>query len=159
LEGLDAVSKRDIVVFIEDDDWYSPEWLRAVDSLSGTAELIGERRAFYYNVVKRSWMEMKNESHASLCSTAITGSAIETLKKVCQQAPQFIDLALWRVHRNKQLFDAQHVVGIKGLPGRKGIGMGHNASYGFRQDPSAEVLRNRVGSDADFYFNLYQETE
>ena len=159
LAGLEVVSSNDLVAIIEDDDWYSPHWLRAIDEMRGAAEVVGERRAFYYNLPSRAWREMKNSAHASLCSTAITGSAIETLKTICHQTPRFIDLVLWRLHPSKRLFDSQHVVGIKGLPGRPGIGTGHQASHGFRTDPSGEVLRNRIGSDADFYLNLQLETE
>jgi hypothetical protein len=157
LAGLDAVGAKETLVFIEDDDWYGENWLRVVDSMRDTAELIGEKRAFYYNVAKRRYQQLNNDSHASLCSTAISGSAIPRFKKICETNPRFCDIVLWRLHPSKQLFDGGNVVGMKGLPGRGGIGMGHDAQRGFRPDPSLEILRNKIGSDADFYLNFFEQ--
>lgn len=159
LAGLERVTTADTVVIIEDDDWYGENWLRTIDSMRDTAELIGEKKAFYYHVPKRAYLQINNQAHASLCSTAVSGQAIETLKKVCKVRPKFIDVVLWRMHANRALFDGSQVIGIKGLPGRNGIGVGHRPKMGFRLDESGEILKNKIGSDADFYFNAFSLQE
>jgi hypothetical protein len=152
LAALEKVSDEDRLVFIEDDDWYSAGWLDLAARKLDEAELIGERFAFYYNVRTKSYLQLKNGSHASLCSTAIKGRAIAELRRICEQQHKFIDLALWRLPMPRRLFTSREVIGMKGLPGREGIGMGHQPPIHFKPDPSGEVLRKMIGADADRYF-------
>jgi hypothetical protein len=44
------------------------------------------------------------------------------------------------------LFDTQMTVGIKGLPGRPGIGAGHRMKG--ISDPKLAVLKKRIGDDS-----------
>jgi hypothetical protein len=159
LAGLDLVGPTDTVAIIEDDDWYGENWLRTIDSMRDTAELIGEKRAFYYNVAQSAYLPINNARHASLCATAVSGGAIQTLRRVCHSHRKFIDLELWRQHPRKQLFEGSQVIGIKGLPGREGIGIGHQAKNGFHPDVAGEVLRHKIGVDADFYLNFFSYEE
>ena len=159
LAGLAMVSDTDTVTIIEDDDWYGENWLRTIDSLRDTAELIGEKRAFYYNVRQSSYLSINNAAHASLCATAVSGQAIKTLQEICKAHTKFIDLELWRRHPSRKLFEGSQVIGIKGLPGREGIGIGHHAKHGFRPDVAGEVLRQKVGDDADLYLNFFSYQE
>jgi len=152
--ALELISEEDRIVFIEDDDWYSPNWLSIADQKLNEADLIGERFAFYYNIQLKQWQQLRNGSHSSLCSTAIKGKAIAVLKRICQVNHRFIDIALWRSPIPRRLFTGGNVVGMKGLPGRGGIGMGHQRQPQFKPDQSGEVLRKMIGNDADLYFNL-----
>lgn len=152
--AFDCISDEERIVFIEDDDWYSPNWLAIVDTQLAQADLVGERLAFYYNIRLKQYQQLRNGSHSSLCSTAIKGKAIAIFKSVCQANHKFIDIALWRTPMPRRLFTSWEVIGIKGLPGRGGIGMGHQAQPHFKPDPSGAVLRKMVGADADLYFNL-----
>lgn len=154
LAALELVKNDDRLVFIEDDDWYSPRWLEIVDQKLNQFDVVGERLAFYYNIKYKKYQQLRNGSHASLCSTAIKGRAITLLKQICAVKPKFIDLALWRLPMPRRLFTSREVIGMKGLPGREGIGMGHQPQHHFRPDFSGEVLRKMIGSDADLYFNL-----
>lgn len=43
------------------------------------------------------------------------------------------------------------VVGIKGLPGRGGIGMGHRDNFRGTDDPCGALLREWIGEDAEAY--------
>src|SRR5689334_3965297 len=69
LNGI-AKARGDLVIVIEDDDWYSPEHLeRMVDLAERGARLIGtEEVQRYYNVGHRCWRSMNNIG-ASLCQT------------------------------------------------------------------------------------------
>jgi hypothetical protein len=79
------------------------------------------------------------------------GAAIETFRWACQQHTKFIDLELWRKHRSRYLFGGGRVCGIKGLPGRGGIGMGHSRDFNGTHDPDGRILREWIGDDADLY--------
>ncbi|MBH1591394.1 glycosyltransferase family 2 protein [Stenotrophomonas maltophilia] len=151
LKGLAAVGPDDRLVIIEDDDWYAPDWLTTVAAELEHAELVGEHRARYYNVEQRRGRQLANTGHASLCSTAMRGSALQDFADACRSRPKFIDLELWRRARGRRLFGGHRVVGIKGLPGRGGIGMGHDPDFKGEADASGALLRRWVGEDAEVY--------
>lgn len=137
----------DNIAIIEDDDYYHPDWLNKVDEMLEQAELVGETRARYYNIRNNTAKESKNKSHASLCATAMRGRAIETFKRVCKPI-RYIDKGLWQTHKNKKLFDTHYVVGIKGFPGRAGLGSGHDSLP--MADSDQKILRDWV-SDHHLY--------
>lgn len=152
LAGLEAAGPEARLVIIEDDDWYAPSWLEVCVAALARAELVGESHARYYNVAQRRARQLDNQYHASLCSTALRGEALNTLRRACQGSPDFIDIALWRDHRNKLLFRGSGVVGIKGLPGRPGIGVGHSPKFGGEPDEQRKILRSWIGADVAAYF-------
>lgn len=151
LAGLAVVRDGIPLVIFEDDDWYADDWLDHCAEQLKRAELVGECRARYYNVATNRGRQLRNERHASLCSTAMRGKAIQTFRKACQRRPKFIDLELWRTHRSRFLFGGHRVVGIKGLPGRGGIGMGHSKDFAGQSDTDHALLREWVGDDAEVY--------
>jgi len=120
--GLDRVTDR--VVVVEDDDWYAPWWLARCAEWLEADELVGEAPSLYRhrNGAER---DMGNTGHASLCSTALKGAAIAEMKRICAEGGTGIDIRLWR--RGGRLYPPtpRGVVGIKGWPGRPGIGVGH----------------------------------
>lgn len=151
LKGLAAVGPEERLVIIEDDDWYAQDWLTTVATELQHAELVGEHRARYYNVEQRRGRQLANTGHASLCSTAMRGSALRDFADACRSQPKFIDLELWRRPRDRRLFGGHRVVGIKGLPGRGGIGMGHDPDFKGEADPCGSLLRDWIGEDAEVY--------
>lgn len=150
-KGLDACSRDDVVVFIEDDDHYSPTWLADVSLQAPRAEVVGTPRARYYNLPARVARQLVNAKHSSLCSTAIRGSALGLMRRILKRADKFIDLQLWRESHSRHLFAGTQVTGIKGLPGRGGIGMGHSLEMSGTRDPDLRILREWIGEDAGAY--------
>lgn len=151
LAGLAHCCSTDRVVVIEDDDHYAPDWLTHVAGELDRAELVGESHARYYNLPRRIGRQLPNAGHASLCSTAVRGRAVDALRKACQSSPKFIDLSLWRRFQDKHLFGGHRVVGIKGLPGRGGIGIGHKEQFRGTHDPDGALLKQWIGDDARAY--------
>lgn len=151
LAGLAGLTVRDRVAIIEDDDWYAPDWLEQLAGRLKGNLLLGESHARYYNVARRIGRQLRNGAHASLCATAASGTAIEMLRAVAGSAPTYIDLQLWRKHKPAQLLSGHRVVGIKGLPGRGGIGVGHKDTFSGDADPAGELLRSWIGTDAEAY--------
>jgi hypothetical protein len=151
LAGLACLDQRYGCVFIEDDDWYATDWLEFCAANLRRAEIIGETRARYYNVRTRQGRELDNMNHASLCSTALRGRGYRVLEAACRTQHKFIDLALWSRMQSRKLFAGHRVVGIKGLPGRGGIGVGHKDTFSGTHDPDGVLLRSWIGSDAEVY--------
>lgn len=149
--GLALVKSDERLVVIEDDDWYAADWLETVDRELDRAELVGEGFSRYYNVRQQKGHEMGNPAHASLCSTAMRGQAINTFRSVCRPGIELIDMLLWQAHSDRHVFNTQKVVGIKGLPGRGGIGIGHSQAFMGTVDAMGELLESWVGADAKHY--------
>jgi hypothetical protein len=67
----------------------------------------------------------------------------------------FIDMAFFRLMGKDikvNLFDGKDLaIGIKGLPGRKGIGMGHRAEVKMARDPDFSKLKELIGDDYMYY--------
>ena len=147
LVGLNHVDSSDRLLIIEDDDAYAADWLETCNEHLDRANLVGECRARYYNVPRRIARQLGNTSHASLCSTAMKGRAIEAFRRSCQVNPKFIDLHLWRSFRDVVLFEGGRVVGLKGMPGRGGIGMGHRNDFHGQPDKTGQILTQWLGAE------------
>lgn len=156
----DDLVKCDAISFIEDDDWYSPKWIEFCSQNLFENDLIGEGRAFYYNISKRWYYKHDNMEHSSLCSTAMRSSLLPTLFNECGIINPFIDSRLWRdVPNRKKVFDPlKHadkkrlVVGMKGFPGRTGYGSGHVVrDKNAVDDIDMEILKLLVGGDFKEY--------
>jgi hypothetical protein len=156
LAGLAAIEPGAALVCIEDDDWYARDWLAHVAAELRHDELVGETHARYYNVATRVGRQLTNAEHSSLCSTAVRGSALGALRDACRTGARWIDIDLWK--RGGHLFGGHRVVGIKGLPGRGGIGMGHDRAFRGQADPDGRLLREWIGGDADAYLRTHVET-
>ena len=151
LHGLSHCSASDRVVVIEDDDYYSPDWLSHVTQQLDHAQLVGESMARYYNIATRQGRQLENSAHASLCCTAVRGRAVDALRKACQTNRKFIDINLWRKFPDRHLFGGDRVTGIKGLPGRGGIGSGHKPGFRGTHDVDGSLLREWIGKDSEAY--------
>lgn len=148
--GLREIGDDERVAVIEDDDGYLAGYLSAVSAWLDRAELVGESHARYYHVGRRVWRLCGNTDHASLCSTGVRGEALRLLRELVTENAKFIDIALWRGFAGRRLLQhTQHVVGIKGLPGRGGIGAGHRMDGS--RDPQLNTLHQWMGSLAQHY--------
>lgn len=157
LAGLRRV-ETELLAIVEDDDWYHADYLRElVRGLCGR-DLYGEGRARYYNVATRRHHIHRNRHHASLCQTGLRRHLLPWLiAQIETQATTAVDLNLWRHAPAPVKYVAplsRHCVGLKGLPGKSGIGMGHRLSERFPVDVDGSVLRDWLGNDAEVYFDL-----
>jgi len=149
MAGLERVRDYERLVIIEDDDFYGPEYLADVDNWLKTADLVGEPMARYFNVATGTGKQLQNNTHCSLCSTAVKGPGLVAFRQAVAKHKKFIDLELWRTFRGKKIIsNTRHVVGIKGLPGRGGIGCGHRMTGGAQ---SIGMLREWIGDAAGIY--------
>ena len=143
----------DAVVVIEDDDWYSPEYLRATSAALEQSPLVGEGFARYYNVRTRGYIEQPNYQHASLSSTAWRHDLTPRIADIIKATNEpWYDIRLWHALRGiGRVLSSRLVVSIKGMPGRGGIGVGHHAGACRVRDPQCLKLREWIGDDAEVY--------
>ncbi len=158
----------DAIAFIEDDDWFSPDWLRFCAEGLSRVRLFGEGRALYYTVRGRYWFAHHNMEHASLCSTAIHRDAFPWLATQLDVSEcPFLDVRLWKKPPcSSHVSDPQRgagnrrrSIGIKAMPGRTGYGGGHRGrDRSAKDDADLKYLRSLIGDDADLYAPFYDPT-
>lgn len=150
--GMAHVATDDRLVIWEDDDCYHSSWLTLVGRWLDVADLVGESHARYYNIRTKQHRQLNNSKHASLCSTAMKGPAIGAFRRELVPGVQFIDINLWcNFIGSKFLNRTNAVTGIKGLPGRTGIGMGHKVDFVGSIDHDGSVLLKWTGINHELY--------
>ncbi|HPT70871.1 MAG TPA: hypothetical protein PLE74_01155 [Candidatus Cloacimonadota bacterium] len=144
-----------MIIFWEDDDYYKPTYVEKMHDWLKTNHIVGQPNAIYYNVQYRWWHCHNNTRHASLCQTGIRPNNLPYLESLCEKDLKFIDIELWKMAQGRHwLDDSQEklCIGMKGLPGRGGIGSGHTST--FANDPDYSILKQFLGTDANVYFDL-----
>jgi len=162
-----AHARYEVAAFIEDDDWYAPDylwWLSAM--LTDDIDLVGEGFVRYYQLKLAAYFQHNNKQHASLSSTILGPRALDAFRVYLPRARNaYFDMQLWTMKlRGKIIAPAislakakTHVVGIKGMPGRRGVGQGHQEQFygGRKRDAKGAVLRRWLGAeDANVYLDL-----
>ena len=153
LAGLERTT-GDAIAVIEDDDWYSPDYLENMSKNLAEAPLVGEGFVRYYNVRTRHYLEQTNARHACLSASMWRQSLTPRIAGVVGKnlSSPWYDLSIWRAIDSFILvLTRRFMVGIKGMPGRRGIGIGHHPGGCRNPDPNLEKLREWVGEDADCY--------
>lgn len=156
LNGL-ARARGDVLIIVEDDDWYAPTHIERMVDMAERFPLVGaDGVAQYYNVAHRCWRTFKNVG-ASMSQTAIRRELwpqFAAMIRMCIERNTFaIDATFWRSVQQQQwgIVGAMTVIGIKGLPGSAGLGVGHRPVAGWADDQNLTQLRAWIGRDADDY--------
>jgi hypothetical protein len=153
---LSRYKKEEIeaIFIIEDDDYYRASYIEnMIPRLNGFIAA-GEIQTIYYNVAYRQFCTNTNYGHSSLFQTVLKVDAIPILEQAFTD--KFIDLKFWTLVQNKNLFKAGDLsIGIKGIPGRYGIGIGHRRFNGWPEDPQMIHLTSWIGTDASLYSSFY----
>lgn len=159
--GLEEVS-GDVVCIVEDDDYYAPNYLevlhRELTNPRYELEAVGELSSRYYNFFHAKWRILNNKSFAPLCQTMFRRSLIPTLQRVLKERESKFDVYFWKeMTAPRYLFpDTTLTVGMKGMPGRPGLGIGHNAEGPEWKSDNEKFdhLRKWIGDDIDYYLEL-----
>lgn len=151
--------KGDYIFIIEDDDWVGPTYIETYLDILRHAPLIGECDTTYYSLRVRGYKNMENFKHASLCQTAFKKEYLPWFDRAVNAGTLFVDIELWGTARNKGhkyiLFNGPKLAyGMKGLPGRDGIGYGHTNTHEFISDPQFVKLKQLLGEDANAYIDM-----
>ncbi len=148
--------KGKYLFFAEEDDYIHPKFIETMVWMLDRFVLVGESNSKYYNVAVPGWKQMGNFRHASLSATGMRIEALPHLEKAIATQGLYVDIELWNSVRQAGLptllfSDKQLSVGIKGMPGRAGIGVGHTKTKDYLIDPKGDKLGEWIGADAVHY--------
>lgn len=120
----------DIIFVIEDDDWYSSNYIESMIKKIQNFDLVGEGLAKYYNIKTNFYYIHNNLNHAGLFQTVFKKEISKEIINLIlsNKNEKYIDGLIWKfINRNKKIFISKSPlsIGIKGLPGRMGIGYFH----------------------------------
>lgn len=154
-------AKCGVIAFIEDDDWYGPTYLEAMMEAVWDNPLVGLSYSKQYNAALRMYRPWFNYSTSPLASTVIDEALISEIRKPLNAGAKFADMELWHSPFAKKwgkVFEPsmQLHVGMKGMPGRYGIGGGHDGAN-MLPDFDLKYLRGLIGNDADDYARFYKQ--
>lgn len=152
--ALERVS-GDVIFIIEDDEYYSPEYFKLMLHLLEASSVAGLSNSRYYHLGYQGFKVMKNFQHASLCHTAVKAPAFKILYEAVHSGEYYFDLNLWEKAQEQGLgcallSNTNLSIGIKGMPGRAGLGAGHEA-VGYKSDRDLSTLRSWIGKDIEYY--------
>lgn len=160
--------KGDWIVFIEHDDYYTPAHLELLAGLVAKkgVQIVGDGMQRYYNVHQRCYRVFENYG-ACLCQTAIatalTPMITKTIEDLMRRGKYGVDAQLWKnVPQAKwNVTQAGSALGIKGLPGRAGLGLGHRPTTDgkWTADHELAVLRQWIGPAADIYRPFFEHAD
>lgn len=160
-----AVTKGSLIAVIEDDDWYSPEYLEANLAYLGAAKVVGETKNRYYNVKVPGYTVMGNTVHSSLASTVFRRELLPVMDKAVNSGDFYFDIIFWRMVTDLNTARVFHndtglYIGIKGLPGKPGLTGSHRDSKNFMFDPECAKLKAWMGeADAAKYRMFIKQKE
>jgi len=143
--------KGNIILFMEDDDYYAPKYIEIYYNYLKEYTLVGEGCARYYHVPAQKYTRMSNKRHASLAQTGFRKELLDIFKASIEE-DFHIDIRFWRraLKLGYIFFDTEDKLklhcSLKGLPGRKGIGIGHNKNLKlYQKDKDYKMLKKWIG--------------
>ena len=138
--------KGDVVLIMEDDEYYAPEYIDTMVRALDSHVITGIAKAKYYHLPTGGYYQNANDRHASLAETAFRTSILPEISRIVNEKDDpFIDIRIWKKFLPLgKLFEDTNLplyCGMKGLPGRAGIGGGHNpAMYRNRKDGADRAM-------------------
>lgn len=152
LAAIPAV-RGQYVFLIEDDDYYAPDHIAMNLERLEAHEASGCSWMRYYNVEQQGWRKSQNAC-STLSGTSFRASKLPTFRQACETAlatdTYHVDRYFWRKMKAGCLHEERTMIGMKGMPGEKGIGIGHR-KVGWHDDPLFAKLRAWTGSDWRHY--------
>jgi hypothetical protein len=153
----------DVVLFMEDDDWYSPKYVELMTKAwdrAGRPVLFGINKTLYYNIRTQRHTVLKTKDRASMMSMCASPEVLN-IPWPADNDP-FTDYKLaqhCKVHTDE--VSKQFIaVGIKHGVGKCG-GQGHNPDW--KQYTGTDVdykyLQQLIGNDANFYRKMAAQME
>jgi hypothetical protein len=157
-------NEKDIeaIFIIEDDDYYRASYLERMMARFGNFKVLGEMNTVYYNVLFRTYFVNRNTSHSSLFQIAFIPEMLPLFKSCLYD--RFIDFKFYeKLHGREYVargevgfFNENNLaLGMKGMPGRAGIGAGHGKLMNMHPDPNMIWLKQQIQDDAKYYDGYY----
>jgi hypothetical protein len=175
----------DRIFIIEDDEYYSPRYIEEMTNRLDKYEVVGIGRSKYYHLPSFRYAKHGNMGHASLAQTCFRRSFLQEAIAALD-GDAYYDIRLWKLVNGKGADglalngntleyispDKKGLVfddvkdslysGMKGLPGRTGIGSGHKGKQPwYIPDINKNIIKSWITKkdDLDIYLNLFPEME
>jgi hypothetical protein len=152
--------KGDKILIMEDDEYYAPTYIEEMVRRLDQHEVAGIGHSKYYHLPTGGYAVHANTVHASLAETGFRASFLPKFVE-CLTHPasnDYLDIRLWRIAAKDGLFvdsSAPLYLGVKGLPGRKGIGAGHvPAMYHMTDDAARSMLEKLAPRGYRVYMDI-----
>jgi hypothetical protein len=145
------------VLIIEDDDYYSPEYVSTMMRWLDKADLVGEVGAKYYFVKTRQYSVFHEHTHASLCRTGFTRDVLPLVKRLARSDHSSLDMRLWEASAGNRYLHTDGAdgaalsVSLKGMPGRAGCTHVPHARWSPEDDGDLSQLTRWMGEDHRYY--------
>jgi len=158
--------KGDKILIVEDDEYYAPEYIEKMSLELDRHNVVGIGDSKYYHLPSGGNFKIGNMDHASLAETGFVESFLPEFNKILDMDNVYLDFIIWKVaNRNGQGFifvDSDEnplYLGVKGLPGRPGIGRGHDSRLyrNHLKDRNRENLRKLIPKDYDIYIDILRD--
>ncbi len=150
------------ILIMEDDEYYAPGYVEKMAKELETEEVVGIVEAKYYHLPSGGNVQIANVVHASLAQTGFRESFLPTFDKLLRDHSPYLDTRMWKAaltagkgflfpDREQLLY-----VGMKGLPGRVGIGTGHTTAmyHNNFDDIHRTVLKKWMPCDYQVYLDI-----
>ncbi len=157
-KGYDILRKKglDIIAFWENDDWYSPDYLRYMTDKwleHGKPDLFGTNHTIYYNIKIKAYFEMLHDQRSAAMNTLIKP---DMNFEWCPDYESFTDLYLYRT-LNYKVFkpDKLYSLGIKHGIGKLG-GRSHiDRLYRYKFKDNGFLKKTLDPISYEFYWNYF----
>lgn len=161
--GIKELSDKgaDLILFIEDDDWYHPEYIETVVQLwkeNGKPDIFGFNSSLYYHIGTNRLGRLFHRNRSSMFCTCIATNAVNSpeFEWPADDYP-FLDLHLWKKLKGASVDMPFHIaIGIKHGIGLCG-GRGHISDSNLydRTDSEFQLLESLIGEqDVEFYRSI-----
>lgn len=148
----------DYVFIIEDDDYYSPQYLETMLQRVKGYAASAQTKTIYVHMPDFASKQFSNTKHGSLFETVFSIDVLNVFENTLKKGSEkFIDIYFWKnlLGNSKftvNLFDEEKrlAVGIKGMGGRDGVGSGHDMLVRKQQLTRIERImqfKNLIGMD------------
>ncbi len=157
-KGYDLLRKKglDIIVFWENDDWYSPDYLQYMTDKwleHGKPDLFGTNHTIYYNIKIKKYFEMLHDQRSMAMNTLIKP---DMNFEWCPDYETFTDLHLYRT-LNYKVFkpDKLYSLGIKHGIGKLG-GRSHvDRLHRYKFEDNGFLKKTLDPVSYEFYWNYF----
>lgn len=167
--GYNALSSFDIIIIMEVDDWYAPNYIETVYNQwlkLGRPDMLGQNHTIYYNIKLFAYFVFNHNTRSSMMNTAIRGGL--NIHWPIDTEP-YTDTHLWvnNTHLSKQIFNPSPEIclGIKHGVGLLGGGFHvdkfHRFTNQFKgiEDYDKKYLRKVMDADSFNFYSQYFENK
>ena len=157
--GKTNLGEIDLIAFIENDDYYAPNYLETMAQLwidNGCADLLGTTYSYYYHLSLLKFSRLEHFTRSAAMNTFIKPNLDISW---CADSEPYTDMHLWTNLKNvsKSLVAPEKIISIGMKHGIGKCGGAHHTNRLDRyhqEDENQSWLRSNSNSSFDFYHNM-----